>query len=175
MPRIITRGDWRRDLIALGPSIFVGLTLFIAGVGKIESNMVGIPFETGFADILLKSLWTPTMAHLIAYALPVGEIILGVLLIFGIFPRIAAGLCLPLIIGFMASNSVAISRGIEEFPSCGCFGRWETIFGIVTPMQAMVYDVVLLMLAVIILVFHPTGFWHFRPWLIKKWKWEGIK
>jgi len=175
MPRIITKGDWRRDLIALGPSTFVGLTLFIAGVGKIMSGMGGIPAETGFADLLLKSLWTPTMAYFIGHVLPVGEIILGLFLVFGIFPRIAAGLCLPLLIGFMANNALAISRGMEEFPSCGCFGVWETLFGIVTPMQAMVYDVVLLMLAVIILAFHPTGFWHFRPWLIKKWKWEGIK
>lgn len=168
MPPIITKGDWRRDLIALGPSTFVGLTLFISGVGK-------IPGQTEFVDLLLKSLWTPTMAYLIGHVLPVGEIILGLFLVFGIFPRIAAGLCLPLIIGFMASNSLAISRGMEEFPSCGCFGVWEVLFGIVTPMQAMVLDVVLLLLAVIILLFHPTGFWHFRPWLIKKWKWEGIK
>jgi uncharacterized membrane protein YphA (DoxX/SURF4 family) len=168
MAGLVTKGDWRKDLITLGPSTFLGLTLFISGVGK-------IPGQTEFVDLLLKSLWTPTMAHLIADVLPVGEIILGLFLVFGIFPRIAAGLCLPLLIGFMASNSVAISRGMEEFPSCGCFGVWEELFGIVTPMQAMVLDVVLLMLAVIILVFHPTGLLHFRPWLIKKWKWEGIK
>jgi uncharacterized membrane protein YphA (DoxX/SURF4 family) len=175
MAGLVTKGDWRRDLIALGPSTFVGLTLFIAGVGKIMSGMAGIPAETGFADLLLKSLWTPTMAYLITDVLPVGEIILGLFLIFGIFPRIAAGLCLPLLIGFMASNSVAISRGVGEFSSCDCFGVWEVLFGMVTPMQAMVYDVVLLMLAVIILIFHPTGLLHFRPWLIKKWKWGGIK
>jgi len=142
--------------------------LFISGVGK-------IPGQTEFADLLMKSFWTPTMALLIAHAVPVVEIILGLFLVFGIVPRIAAGLCLPLLIGFMANNSVAISRGIAEFPSCGCFGVWEVLFGIVTPMQAMVFDIVLLMLAVIILLFHPTGFGHFRPWLIKKWKWEGIK
>jgi len=168
MTSLVTKGDWRRDLIALGPTTFVGLTLFISGVGK-------IPGQTEFVDLLLKSLWTPSMAYLIGHVLPVGEIILGLFLVFGIFPRIAAGLCLPLLIGFMANNSVAMSRGVGEFPSCGCFGVWETLFGIVTPMQAMVLDVVLLMLAVIILVFHPTGFLHFRPWLIKKWKWEGIK
>jgi uncharacterized membrane protein YphA (DoxX/SURF4 family) len=168
MAGLVTKGDWRRDLIALGPSTFVGLTLFISGVGK-------IPGQTEFVDLLLKSLWTPNMAYLIGHVLPIGEIILGLFLVFGIFPRISAGFCLPLFIGFMASNSVAISRGMEEFPSCGCFGVWEELFGMVTPMQAMVYDVVLLMLAVIILVFHPTGLLHFRPWLIKKWKWEGIK
>jgi len=165
---LVTKGDWRRDLIALGPTTFVGLTLFISGVGK-------IPGQTEFVDLLLKSLWTPTMAYLIGHVLPIGEIILGLFLVFGIFPRIAAGLCLPLLIGFMANNSVAMGRGMGEFPSCGCFGVWETLFGIVTPMQAMVLDVVLLLLAVIILVFHPTGLLHFRPWLIKKWKWEGIK
>jgi len=168
MAGLVTKGDWRSDLIALGPTTFVGLTLFISGVGK-------IPGQTEFVDLLLKSLWTPTMAYLIGHVLPIGEIILGLFLVFGIFPRIAAGLCLPLLIGFMANNSVAMSRGMGEFPSCGCFGVWETLFGIVTPMQAMVLDVVLLMLVVIILVFHPTGLLHFRPWLIKKWKWEGIK
>jgi len=168
MAGLVTKGDWRRDLIALGPSTFVGLTLFISGVGK-------IPGQTEFVDLLLKSLWTPTMAYLIGHVLPIGEIILGLFLVFGIFPRIAAGLCLPLLIGFMANNSVAISGGMEKFPSCGCFGVWETLFGIVTPVQAMALDIVLLMLAVIILVFHPTGLLHFRPWLIKKWKWEGIR
>jgi len=166
MAGLVTKGDWRRDLIALGPSTYIGLILVMSGVGKIMGET--IPGQTEFVDLLLKSLWTPTMAHLIADVLPVGEIILGVVLLLGIFTRIAAGLCLPLIIGFMASNSVAISQGMEEFPSCGCFGVWEELFGMVTPMQAMALDVVLLLLAVVILVFHPSGFLHFRPWLIKK-------
>lgn len=170
MANVITKGNWRRDLIALGPSTYLGLILVMSGVGKILGET--IPGQTEFVDLLLKSLWTPTMAYLIADVLPVGEIILGVLLILGIFTRITAGLCLPLIIGFMASNAVAISRGMEEFPSCGCFGVWEELFGMVTPMQAMVLDVVLLLLAVVILVFHPSGFLHFRPWFIKK-KGEG--
>jgi uncharacterized membrane protein YphA (DoxX/SURF4 family) len=138
----------------------------MSGVGKILGQTIA--GQTEFVDLLLKSLWTPTMAYLIADVLPVGEIILGLFLIFGIFPRIAAGLCLPLVIGFMASNSVAMSRGVEEFPSCCCFGVWEVLFGIVTPMQAMVFDVVLLLLAVIILVFHPSGFLHFRPWFVRE-------
>jgi len=168
MSGIITRGDWQKDLIALGPTTFLGLTLFISGVGK-------IPGQTEFADILLKSFWNPTMVYLIAHVLPVGEIVLGLFLVFGIFPRIAAALCIPLNIGFMANNISAVSRGIEKFPSCGCFGVWEQLFGIVTPEQALIYDMVMLSLAVIVVLFHPTGWWHFRPWMIKKWKWEGIK
>jgi len=37
----------------------------------------------------------------------------------------------------------------------------------------MVFDVVLLMLAVIILVFHPSRFLNFRPWFIKEKAKEG--
>ena len=168
MTGVITKGDWQRDLIALGPTTFLGLTLFISGVGK-------IPGQTEFADLLLKSFWTPTMVYFIARVLPLGEIVLGLLLIFGVFPRIMAALCIPLNIGFMANNILAIRGGIEAFPACGCFGVWEELFGIVTPAQALFYDVVMLALAVIVVLFHPTGWWHFRPWMIKKWKWEGIK
>ena len=115
MAGLVTKGNWRRDLIALGPSTYIGLVLIMSGVGKILGQE--IPGQMEFVDLLLKSLWTPTMAHLIADVLPVGEIILGVVLLLGIFTRIVAGLCIPLIIGFMASNSVAISRGMGDFPS----------------------------------------------------------
>ena len=165
MTGVITKGDWQRDLIALGPTTFLGLTLFISGVGKVP-----VKAQTEFADILLKSFWTPTMASLIVDVLPWVEIVLGLFLIFGIFPRIIAALCIPINIGFMANNILAISRGVEAFSSCGCFGVWEEIFGMVTPAQALVYDVVMLALAVIVVRFHPTGWWHFRPWVIKKWK-----
>jgi len=173
MTGIVTKGDWQKDLIALGPTTFLGLTLFISGMGKMLEQT--IPGQTEFADLLLKSFYTPAMAKFIAYVLPPGEIVLGLFLVFGIFPRISAALCIPLNIGFMANNILAISRGMEAFSSCGCFGVWEKLLGSVTPAQALVYDVVMLALAVIVVRFHPTGWRHFRPWLIKKWKWEGTK
>jgi len=64
MAGLVTKGDWRRDLIALGPSTYIGLILVMSGVGKILGQE--IPGQMEFADLLLKSLWTPTMAHLIA-------------------------------------------------------------------------------------------------------------
>ena len=170
MAGIVTKGDWQKDLIALGPTTFLGLTLFISGVGKVP-----VRAQTEFADILLKSFWNPTMASLIVEVLPWVEVVLGLFLVFGVFPRIGAALCIPLSIGFMANNIVAISRGVEAFSSCGCFGVWEELFGMVTPVQALGYDVVMLALAVIVVLFHPTGWRHFRPWIIKKWRWEGTK
>ena len=107
------------------------------------------------------------MAYFIGHCLPWVEIGLGVLLIVGIVPRIAAALCLPLIAGFLASNSWAMSQGIEKFPSCAyCFGKWEELLGAMSPMQALGFDVVLFSLALVILLFHPSRFLNFRPWFI---------
>ena len=145
--------------LILGSSIFLGLVLLVSGIGK-------IPGQTEFIDALLGSFWTPAVAYFIGYCLPWVEIVLGVALVIGVFPRIAAGLCLPLIAGFMANNSWAISQG-KEFEECGCFGIFEKFFGAMTPAQALGLDIVLFVLALIILLLHPGGFFNFRPWFIK--------
>jgi len=156
------KSRWQRVLITLVPCVFLGLVLLVAGSGK-------LPGQAEFIATLLKSFWTPTVANLIGYCLPWIEVILGVLLLVGVFPRIAAGLCLPLIAGFMANNSWALSQGMEQFPQCGqCFGIWEEFLGAISPLQALLLDIVLLCLALIILLFHPSGFLSFRPWFIKQ-------
>jgi uncharacterized membrane protein YphA (DoxX/SURF4 family) len=144
----------------LGSSIFLGLALLVSGIGK-------IPGQTEFIDVLLQSFWTPGVAYFIGYCLPWVEAILGVALVIGVFPRIAAGLCLPIIAGFMANNSWAISQG-KEFGQCGCFGILEGLFGTMTPVQALGLDIVLFVLALIILLFHRGSFFDFRPWFIKR-------
>jgi len=151
-----------KRLVILGASVFLGLTLLVSGSGK-------LPGQTEFIDILLQSFWTPPVAYFIGYCLPWVEIILGVLLLVGSFSRIAAGLCLPLIAGFMANNSWALSQGIEQFPECGqCFGIWEEWLIAISPLQALYIDIVLFCLALIVLLFYPGGFLSFRPWFIKQ-------
>jgi uncharacterized membrane protein YphA (DoxX/SURF4 family) len=145
----------------LGSSIFLGLALLVSGIGK-------IPGQTEFIDALLQSFWTPAVAYFIGYCLPWVEVILGLALIIGVFPRIAAGLCLPLTAGFMANNAWAISHGVEKFSECAhCFGIWEKWLGSISPWHALCLDVVLFGLALIILLFHPGSFLNFRPWFIK--------
>ena len=148
--------------VILGSSIFLGLTLLVSGIGK-------LPGQAEFIDALLQSFWTPSVAYFIGYCLPWVEIILGVLLLIGVFPRIAAGLSLPLTAGFMANNSWALSQGIEQFPQCAqCFGIWEEWLGSISPLQALCLDIVLFCLALIILLLHPRGFLTYRPWFIKR-------
>ena len=152
--------SWQRLLITIGPCIFLGLIIAISGSGK-------LPGQTEFADVLLGSFYTPVMAKIIAHGLPWVELALGVLLLLGIFPRIVAAVCLPLIAGFMASNIWAISHG-ETFGSCGCFGIFEELFGSMTPWQAMGLDIVMLGLAIIIVFFHPSRFFKFQWWFTKQ-------
>lgn len=162
-PQLKTR--WRRILIIFAPCILLGLIIAVSGAGK-------LPGQTEFADVLLGSFYTPVIAKMIAHGLPWVELILGVLLVLGIFPRIAAAVCLPLIAGFMANNAWAIRHG-TDFGSCGCFGIFEELFGAMTPWQAMGLDIAMLCLALIIILFNPTGFLKFQWWFTKQKEKEG--
>ena len=142
-------------------AILLGLTLLVAGTGK-------LPGQTEFVDALLKSFWTPAVAYFVAYLLPWLEVALGVFLLLGLFPRIVAALCLPLIAGFMANNSWALVNSVEGFPECGyCFGIWEQLLGAVSPLGALIIDIVLFCLALTVLLLHREGFLTFRPWFIR--------
>ena len=145
-----------------GSAILAGLTLLVAGTGK-------LPGQTEFIDALLKSFWTPAIAYVVGYCLPWLEMGLGVFLLLGLFPRIAAALCLPLIAGFMANNSWALIHGIEKFPGCGfCFGIWEEFLGALSPLGALVLDIVLLGLALIVVLLYQGDFLTFQPWFIRR-------
>jgi len=149
-------------MAAFVSAMFLGLSLVIAGSGK-------LPGQAEFIDVLLQSFWTPSFAYFIGYCLPWVEIVLWVFLLLGLFPRIVAAACLPLIAGFMANNSWALSQGLEQFPQCGyCFGIWEEFFGAISPWQALGIDILLLGAAVIIIVLHRDGFLSLRPWFIKR-------
>jgi len=148
--------------VVVGSAIIVGLTLLVSGTGK-------LPGQTEFVDALLRSFWTPTVAYFIGYCLPWLEAVFGVFLLLGLFPRIVAALCLPLIVGFIANNSWALISGVEKFPECAyCFGIWEEFLGTISPLGALVIDIVLLCLALIVLLFHRERFLTFQPWFIRR-------
>ena len=148
--------------VVVGAAMLLGLTLLVSGTGK-------LPGQTEFVDALLRSFWTPAVAHFVGYCLPWVETGLGVFLLLGLFPRIAAALCLPLIVGFMANNSWALINGVEKFPECAyCFGIWEEFLGTLSPLGALVVDIVLLGLALIVLLLHQEDFLAFQPWFIRR-------
>jgi len=166
-PQLKTRRQ--RILIVIVPCLLLGLMLLVAGIGKLPGlgEFGAFPGQTEFIDALLGSFWTPAVAFFISDILPWIEVVLGLALLLGIFPRIAAILSLPLIAGFMASNIWAISHGLG-FGSCGCWGIFEKLFGNTTPLQALTLDIVLFLFAVIIILVNPFGFLTFRWWFSKE-------
>ena len=65
------------------------------------------------------------LAAYVGYALPTVEIILGLLLVLGLFTRVAAVLTSLLLVVFVAGIAQAWARGLTI--DCGCFGGGGTV------------------------------------------------
>ena len=159
--------------MSLVASILVGLTFFIAGSGKVV-GFGELPGQTiEFIDrIIPDALLTPAVAHFIGsiflpYILPWAELALGALLLVGFAPRFMAALSLPLSLAFAANNSWMLSRGVDEFASCGCFGIWEELLWALSPLQSLYLNIGLIVLALVIIFLHPGAFFSSQPWLAK--------
>ena len=152
----------KRRWVIIGSAILAGLILLVSGIVK-------LPGKTEFANVLLESFWTPGVAYFIAYSLPWVEICLGALLLLGILWRIAAAFCIQLFLGFMANNSWALNEGIDKFPACAhCFGKLENYLGSLSPLGALIFDVVLLLLVLGVLLLNKEGFLTVSPWFIRR-------
>jgi len=161
-----------RNIIALIAIILMGLTFVMSGSGK-TFGFGEMPGQTMhfLSSVLPDFLFTPEIAYFIGYILlpyiiPLAELAIGLLLLLQIWPRLIACMALPLIITFIINNSWLISKG-NEFPSCECFGIWEEMFGSLTPSQSLVYDIVLLGLALSIIFVHPGPFSAVPRWLAR--------
>jgi len=159
---------WQWILIIIVPCVLLGLMLLVAGIGKLPglTELGTFPGQTEFFDVIFGPFW-PTIAFFITDILPWLEVVLGLALVLGIYPRIAAVLSLPLTAGFMISNIWAITHG-KTFGSCDCFGFFEKLFGDITPLQALGMDIVLLFFALIIILWYPAPFLSFQSWFKKQ-------
>ena len=159
---------WRWILIIVVPCILLGLMMLVAGIGKLPglSELGTFPGQTEFFDVIFGPIW-PSVSFFINNVLPWIEVVLGLALVLGIYPRIAAVATLPLIAGFMTSNIWAITHG-EAFGSCGCWGVFETLFGDMTPIQALGMDIALVFFALIIILWYPAPFLSFQSWFRKR-------
>jgi uncharacterized membrane protein YphA (DoxX/SURF4 family) len=170
----VTKSNRISGIITIVASISVGLTLIISGSGKLlEFGM--IPGQTAefIGFVLPDALLTPTTVFFIydifiPYIIPILELGLGISLLIGFVPRLMATICIPLILTFMANNIFSISRGTNKYDECPCFGIWGKIFGTLTPVQSLVYDIVLLGLVLTIIFIYEGGFLQSSNWLRNK-------
>lgn len=102
------------DLLGLLARLVLGVVLLVAGglkIGKPQGSARAVqayevmPFE---------------VARYLGYALPWIEIVLGVLLVLGLFTRVNALLGTILMLAFVVGISQAWARGLTI--DCGCFG-----------------------------------------------------
>lgn len=96
--------------------LIVGVVLFLAGYLKFIE-----PFDLQFRAVQAYKIITDKQAiELIAISLPVLEMLLGTLLVLGLFTRISAWVSGAIFVIFIAGIASVWIRGLNI--DCGCFG-----------------------------------------------------
>jgi uncharacterized membrane protein YphA (DoxX/SURF4 family) len=108
------RGERVKDVIGLVARLFLGVVLIWAGAAK-----VGRPLTSERA-VQAFEIFPMGLAGWIGLVLPFVEIVLGVLLVLGLFTRPVAIVSTLLMLAFIVGISQAWARGLTI--DCGCFG-----------------------------------------------------
>ena len=107
-------GTQRADLIGLVARLVLGVVLTVAGGLKVTSPEVSARAVRAF------QILPYDFAGYVGYALPVVEILVGLLLIAGLFTRASAAAGGLLMLAFVIGIISAWARGLSI--DCGCFG-----------------------------------------------------
>ena len=158
-----------KDIISLVAGLLIAFTFIASGTGKLFGGMETPAQVMAFINATIpEALLTPFFVDflykvLVPVVFPWAELILGIALLIGLMPRLAAVLALPMIAAFMATNIWTIASG--EYAQCAsCFGIWEKIFGYLTPYQSLGIDIILAVLALCVIFLQPGRFFSSR-WL----------
>ena len=148
-----------RYWVAFGGSIVLAVIFIAAGVGK----LMGLS-----AFLLSLSTWfvNENIAVLMANGLPWVELVLGLCLLVGIFPQIAAGVTALLAAAFAMHNGWMIGQGLGYEP-CHCLGVLEQLMGEMSTVTSLYVDIGLIVLALAVYFCYPGGLLNTRPWFFR--------
>jgi uncharacterized membrane protein YphA (DoxX/SURF4 family) len=135
-------GAFRNRHLAFVFRIALGLVFIISGAGKLAEGAAFVE-QVEEANII-----PHTLARVYGTALPYVEIVIGALLILGLFSRLAAGIGGLATLSFIIGNSTRLYRGL--YGECGCFGN--IAFLQFSTRDALIVDFVLLIVAIQILI-----------------------
>lgn len=135
-----------RAVLHIGARLLLAGLLLWAGLGKVGDLQSSI-LAVGAYEVLPEGLVEP-----VAILLPWVEIALGILLVIGLFVRVAATLTAALMLVFIAGMAQAKARGLAI--DCGCFGGGGQGDGV--GWWNLLRDVPLF-LAAVFLALRPTG------------------
>lgn len=124
--------------------LVVGLTLIFSAVGA-------LPHQAEFVSaVQAHGLLPGILADVYGTILPGLELLVGVLLVIGLFTRVAAGVTLLMVISFLIANGTAVYHNVKDWDTeCGCF-HWVTV----RTGDALIIDIVLMVFA-LVLVLRP--------------------
>lgn len=108
------RGEQVKDVVGLVARLFLGIVLIVAGATKIGHPLTSQRAVQAY-EILPDGLANP-----VGLALPFVEVVLGVLLVLGLFTRVVAAVSALLMLAFIIGIAQAWARGLTI--DCGCFG-----------------------------------------------------
>lgn len=106
--------DRALDVVGLIARLILGGVLLYAGATKVLTPVASARAVQAY------QVFSFDVAQYIGYALPTIEIILGTLIILGLFTRVTAILGTVLMVVFIAGIASAWARGLAI--DCGCFG-----------------------------------------------------
>lgn len=115
MPARSARGDWR-NWVGLALRLLTGVVMLWAGASKIGN----LPLNVEQVKLYQLNLGD-TLTSLIGYAQPPLELIVGTLLVLGLFTRVASVLNGLAMIVFTFGIAWAWAHGLRL--DCGCFGQ----------------------------------------------------
>jgi uncharacterized membrane protein YphA (DoxX/SURF4 family) len=150
------RTDWQR-WVTLIARVGLGVTLLVAGFLKV------VDLEASADSVRAYQMLPYEVTSFVGAALPVIEIVLGILLIIGAFTRISAALTSGLMVIFIIAIATTWARGLSI--DCGCFGSG----GEVTPAETqypleIARDLGLLLLGAWT-IWRPGAPWALDSWL----------
>jgi uncharacterized membrane protein YphA (DoxX/SURF4 family) len=149
-----------RYWIAFVASILLALVFITSGVGKLMGH-------SAFLLALSTHIISPDAAAWVASWLPWVELVLGLCLLVGIFPQIAAGISTMLVAAFIMHNSFLISQGLGYEP-CGCLGMMDRVFGgELSTVGSLYVDIGLAVLALAVYFCYPGRLLNTRPWFLR--------
>ena len=107
------------DLVGLVARLLLGGVMLVAGLLKVAKP------EVSARAVQAYQILPFDLATYVGYGLPILEVLLGALLVLGLFTRTAAAVAGVLLVAFIIGIASAWARGISI--DCGCFGQGGTI------------------------------------------------
>ncbi len=107
------------DVIGLVARLALGGVMLVAGLLKVTKP------EVSARAVQAYQLLPFDLATYVGYGLPILEVVLGALLVLGLFTRTAAAVSGVLLVAFIIGIASAWARGLSI--DCGCFGEGGTI------------------------------------------------